>query len=257
MLTTSRQLHPLSFTSVPRLHPPPQKNLWLKREVNGFLESFLGTYQTTQSRFSIPAQRAVVRLNTMIKVYESNLRSEPARTMFLLSDHLNVTFFLSEFFRHSIETVFNIVSISSKHTSQQSILFYRKHLIYSIAIARIPCAFFLLKFINHHNWIRSICDQIDYTWRQDAQGHTSLQPNPSASFALADSLQLLILDNGYAPADQMGGFSNYPVSELGMEMDAESDDESLSSLSDVSYNTQPGADPNPINNDEETVHGIY
>ena len=178
---------------------PYKKNLWLKKEVNGFLESFLSTYQTTQSRFSIPAQRAVRRLNTMIKVYESNLRSEPVRTMFLLSDHLNIAYFLSDFFRHSIiETVFSIVSMYSKHTSQHSILFYRKHLLNSIVIARIPCALFLLKFINHHNWIRSICDQIGYEIHRNVHGSRVFRPliqsNRYASSSDEESIE--DLENG-------------------------------------------------------------
>ena len=126
------------------------------------------------------------------------LKPEPARSIFLLSDHLNVTYHLSGFFRYSIETVFNIVSISSKHIPQKSMLFYRKHLLNSIVIARIPCALLLLKFINHHNWVRSIYNQIGYEVHRNAHGSHVFRPliqsNRYASSSDEESIE--DLENG-------------------------------------------------------------
>ncbi len=167
-------------------------------EIQGFLRDLQSTYPSPQSRASVSYRRSLISLIQEIKNYSLKLKPEPARSIFLLSDHLNVTYHLSTFFRYSIETVFNIISISSKHTPQQSMLFYRKHLLNSIVIARIPCALLLLKFINHHNWIRSIFNQIGYEIDRNAHGSHVLRPlNPSNREASSfDEESIVDLENG-------------------------------------------------------------
>ncbi len=201
-----------------------------KRAICQSLRDFLNTYPSTVPRDSASSQRAVGHLFELCNIYFSKLNPEPARSILLLTEHLNVTFWLFRFLEYPLETVLRFLPILSPHTSPKSIRLYEKYAFRSLLIYRVLCALLFLIFINHKTWVRSILTLTGHQFSRNADGSLnlhaiSLRPSTEDRSPQASNSEATILDPemgidakryprgtvlGYEPLGDHQDLSNHP-----------------------------------------------